>query len=105
VGVTTHGLGWYNDALFYFLADRPQATRFDMFAPGITTSAAVQSEILRDIRREKTEYIVLLRVYPSHEANLSSVDSGVSILDDAIRQDYIQVAEFGRYTIWHRNNL
>jgi uncharacterized membrane protein YhaH (DUF805 family) len=104
VGVTTHGLGWYNDSLFYFLADRPQATRFDMFVPGITNGADVQSEILRDIRREKTEYIVLLRVYPSHEANLSSVDSGVSILDDAIRQDYIQVAEFGRYTIWHRKN-
>jgi hypothetical protein len=33
------------------------------------------------------------------------VDSGVTILDDAIRQDYIEVAEFGRYTIWHRKNL
>lgn len=105
VGVETHGLGWYNDALFYFLADRPQATRFDMFAPGITTSAAVQSEMLQDIRQKRTEYIVLLRLLPSPEPNLSSVDSGVRILDDAIRQDYIQVAEFGRYTIWHRKNL
>ena len=102
VGVTNHGLGWYNDALFYFLADRPQATRFDMFVPGITTSAPVQSEILRDIRQKKTDYVVLLRMVPSHEPNLSSVDSGVRILDDAIRQDYSQVAEFGRYTIWHR---
>jgi uncharacterized membrane protein YhaH (DUF805 family) len=105
VGVATHGLEWYNDALFYFLADRPNATRFDMFVPGITTSAAVQSEILRDIRQEQTEYVVLFRVPPSHEPNLSSVDNGVRILDDAIRQDYIQVAEFGRYTIWHRKNL
>jgi len=104
VGVTIHGLGWYNDALFYFLADRPNATHFDMFVPGITTGAAVQSEILGDIRREQIEYVVLLRTPPFHEPNLSSVDNGVRILDDAIRQDYIQVAEFGRYTIWHRRN-
>ena len=105
VGVTAHGLGWYNDALFYFLADRPNATRFDMFAPALTTSANVESEILGEIRQKQTEYLVLLRLNPSHEPNLSSVDSGVRILDDAIRQDYIQVAEFGRYTIWHRKNF
>lgn len=105
VGVTEHGVGWYNDAMFYFLADRPSATRFDMFVPGITTTAAVQSEILRDIRQAQTEYVVLFRLPPSHESNLSSQDSGVSILDDAIRQDYNQVAEFGRYSIWHRKNL
>jgi uncharacterized membrane protein YhaH (DUF805 family) len=105
VGLANHGLAWYNDALFYFLADHPNATRFDMFVPGITTSAAVQSEMLRDIRQKQTEYVVLFRGPPSHEPNLSSVDSGLRILDDAIRQDYIQVAEFGRYTIWHRKNL
>jgi hypothetical protein len=105
VGAATHSLEWSNDALFYFLADRPQVTRFDMFVPGITTSAAVQSEILRDIRQKQPEYVVLFREPASHEPNLSSVDSGVSILDDAIRQDYIQLAEFGRYTIWHRKNL
>ena len=104
VGAATHSLVSYNDALFYFLADRPQVTRFDMFVPGITTSAAVQSEMLRDIRQKQTEYVVLFRAPPSHEPNLSSVDSGVSILDDAIRQEYIQVAEFGRYTIWHHKN-
>jgi hypothetical protein len=105
VGATSHSLASVNDALFYFLADRPQATRFDMFGPGITTSAAVQSEIRWDLRQKQTEYVVLFRPPPSHEPNLSSADSGVRILDDAIRQDYIQVAEFGRYTIWHRKNL
>jgi hypothetical protein len=104
VGLAAHGLEWFNDDLFYFLADRPQATRFDMFVPGATTSAAVQSEILWDICQEQTEYIVLFRAPPSHEPNLSSVDYGVTILDDAIRQDYIQVVEFGSYTIWHRKN-
>jgi hypothetical protein len=105
VGTATHRLEWYNDALFYFLADRTQVTRFDMFVPGFTNSAAVQSEVLRDIRQQQTEYVVLFRAPLSNEPNLSSVDSGVTILDDAIRQDYVQVAQFGRYTIWHRHNL
>jgi hypothetical protein len=105
VGATTQGLAWLNDDLFYFLADRPQATRFDMFVPGITTRAPVQSEMLREICQKRTEYVVLFRTPPSLEPNLSSVDSGVSILDDAIRHDYIEVSEFGRYTIWHHKNL
>jgi hypothetical protein len=104
VGVAIHALGWMNDALFYFLADRPQATRFDMFAPNLTTGAAVQSQILRDIRQNQTEYVVLFWPPRSHQPNLSSVDGGVRILDDAIRRDYIEVAEFGRYTIWHRRD-
>jgi hypothetical protein len=73
-----------------------------MFVPGITNSEAVQSEILDSIRREKTEYVVLFQIPPSEEANLSSVDNGVTLLDDGIRQDYRQVAAFGRYLIWHR---
>jgi hypothetical protein len=107
VGAVSQGLAWFNDDLFYFLADRPQATRFDMFVPGITTSAAVQSEMLRDIRQKQTEYVVLFRTPPPHESNLyvSSVDRGVSILDDAIRQDYVEVAAFGHYTIRHRKSL
>jgi hypothetical protein len=76
-----------------------------MFVPGITTGAAVQSEILRDLRQKQTEYVVLFRAPASREPNLSSVASGVRILDDAIWRDYTQVAEFGRYTIWRRNNL
>jgi hypothetical protein len=104
VGAEKHGLAWYNDALFYFLADRPQATRFDMFVPGITTGEAVQSEILESIRRQKTEYVVLFKIPLSQEANLSSVDNGVTLLDDAIRQDYMQVAQLGRYSIWHRKS-
>ena len=76
-----------------------------MSLPGFTTGAAVQSEIQRDIRQKQIEYVVLFRPPLSSEPNLSSADSGVRILDDAIRQDYIQVAEFGRYTLWHRKGL
>ena len=102
VGLTRHSLQFFNDAIFYFLADRPQATRFDMFVPGFTSTAAVQSEIARDLSRKRVEYVVLFRAPLSREPNLSSVDNGITILDDAIRQDYRQVAQFGSYTICRR---
>ncbi|HLY19482.1 MAG TPA: glycosyltransferase family 39 protein [Bryobacteraceae bacterium] len=102
VGTTSHRLQLYNDALFYFLAGRPRATRFDMFVPGVTDTFAAQSEIARDLHEKHPPYVVLFRPPVSHEPNLSSADSGVTILDDAIRQEYVQEAEFGRYTIWRR---
>jgi hypothetical protein len=104
VGTATHRLAYFNDALFYFLADRPQVTRFDMFLPGVTNVAAGQSEIARSIEEKKVEFVVLFSAPLSHEPNTSSVDSGITLLDDAIKNDYTEVAHFGRYTICRRRN-
>lgn len=103
VGTATHRLAYFNDALFYFLADRPQITRFDMFVPGVTNVAGGQSEIARNIEEKQVEYIVLFLAPLSREPNGSSVDSGITLLDDAIQKDYSEVAHFGRYTIRRRN--
>lgn len=104
VGTATHRLVYFNDALFYFLADRPQATRFDMFLPGVTNVAGGQSEIARDIEEKRVEYVVLFSAPSSREPNGSSVDSGITLLDDAIKKDYAEAAHFGRYTIFQRRN-
>lgn len=103
VGTATHRLAYFNDALFYFLADRPQVTRYDMFLPGVTNVAAGQREIARNIEDKRVQYVVLFSVPVSHEPNGSSVDSGITVLDDAIRRDYTEAARFGRYTILRRN--
>jgi hypothetical protein len=97
-------LAYFNDALFYFLADRPQVTRFDMFLSGVTNVAGGQSEIVRNIEEKKVEFVVLFSAPLSHEPNGSSVDSGITLLDDAIKKDYTEVAHFGRYTICRRRN-
>ena len=76
-----------------------------MFIPGITDTAAVQSEIALDLRRKRVEYLVLFRAPASGEPNLSSVDNGITILDDAIRRDYTEVTQFGRYTICRRTSM
>jgi hypothetical protein len=104
VGTATHRRAYFNDALFYFLADRPQVTRFDMFLPGVTNVAGGQSAIARDIEEKRVEYVVLFSAPLSHEPNGSSVDSGITLLDDAINKDYTEVAHFGRYAICRRRN-
>ena len=104
VGTATHRLVYFNDALFYFLADRPQVTRFDMFLPGVTNVASGQAEIARNIEEKQVEYVVLFSAPPSGEPNGSSVDSGVTLLDDAIKKNYIEAAHFGRYTILRLKN-
>ncbi len=103
VGTATHRLAYYNDALFYFLANRPQVTRFDMFLPGVTNVARGQSEIARNIQERRVEYVVLFSAPLSQEPNGSSVDSGITLLDDAIKKDYREAAHFGRYAIYRRS--
>ena len=97
VGTSTHSRVFINDALFPFLAERQQATRHDMWIPGVTNSTPVQLEIIREL--ERVRYVVLFDEPPSGEPNLSSVDSGVADLDDYLERRYYQVAVFGQYRI------
>ncbi len=105
VGVEPHTSAHNNDCLFYFLADRPTATRFDWFLPGVTSSPAVQSEMLENIRQKQVEYVMLLSLFRSKTPSNIETDPGENILDDGIRRDYAQVAEFGNYTIWHVRSM
>jgi hypothetical protein len=102
VGTTSHSRQFSNDALFYFLSSRPQATRWDMWVPGITTEADVQSEIADALEKRHVRYVVLFAARLPHEPNRSSVDNGITILDDAIHGRYTEVARFGRYAIRNR---
>src|SRR5205823_1952103 len=46
------------DALFYVLASRPNATRYDVQAPGVVTTAPVQREIIGDLERVRVPVVV-----------------------------------------------
>lgn len=48
----------YGDPLLYVVADRPNATRYDVMQPGVVTTAKVQREIVRDLRRRRVELVV-----------------------------------------------
>jgi len=102
VGTTSHSRIFINDALFPFLAERPLATRHYMWVPGVTNSVPVQSEIVKELKSNNVQYVVLFDAPTSTEENLSSVDSGVTLLDDYLKRNYREVAVSRRYHILQR---
>lgn len=87
--------------LFYVLAGRPNATRYDIAAPGVVTSAPVQREIVRDLRRRRPRLILrwTAPVTALPEPNRAGRSSGVRILDDYLARDYRLERRFGYYTL------
>lgn len=102
VGNSRHDLIFINDIGFYFLSNRPCATKYHELFPGVATTRPIQEVIVHDIESKKVNWIVLVNEIESLEPNASSVSSGVHILDDFIRSKYKQVAEFGSYGIWNK---
>jgi hypothetical protein len=102
VGTTVHSRISYNDAIFAFLAGAPQPTRYDMWIPGETNTAPVQSEIVAALERNAVRYAVLFDAPPFHEPNASSVDTGVTILDDYLKSHYQPARTLGRYRVLQR---
>jgi hypothetical protein len=100
VGNTRHDKVLYNDALFYFLADRPVATRYHEYSPLVTDTLSVQREMVRDLERERPPWVVLVGIPESKEPNASSRSSGVTVLDEWIREHYVPDTTVGIYQLW-----
>jgi hypothetical protein len=90
--------------VFYVLAERPNPTRYDIQAPGVVTTAPVQREIVRDLRRTRTPLVVRwthpLSAEP--EPNEGGEPTGVTILDDHLRRAYRPEARYGTFVILER---
>jgi hypothetical protein len=102
VGNRRHDLISINDVGFYFLSNRPSATKYHDLFPGVATTRSVQEEIVDDIKLKSVQWVVLVNVPESRESNASAVSSGVHVLDDFIRSAYAPIVKFGNYEIWKR---
>jgi hypothetical protein len=100
VGNQRHDQIFINDIGFYFLSNRPSATKYHELFPGIATSREIQELIVNEIESKKVNWIVLVNFPVSEEPNASSVSSGVFFLDDFIRSQYVQFVKYGSYEIW-----
>jgi hypothetical protein len=90
------------DPLLYVLADRPNPTRYDVLQPGVVTTARVQREMVRDLRRARPPVLVRW-IDPrarASEPNGSSRSSGVTLLDDYLRATYGRPRRFGPYVLY-----
>ncbi|AFM24213.1 glycosyltransferase family 39 protein [Desulfomonile tiedjei] len=99
VGNLRHDMLFINDIGFYFLANRTCATRYHELCPGLADSLPVQKEIIEALSRHNVQWIVLVDIKQSTEPNASSVSTGITILDEFIRENYRSVAQFGIYHI------
>ncbi len=102
VGNLRHDYVFVNDVGFYFLADRPSATRYSELHPGVATTLQVQKEIAGEIDSKNVRMLVLVDIPNSNEPNESALSSGVHYLDDFIRSEFILDEIYGEYQIWKR---
>ncbi len=102
VGNTRHDLSFANDLIFYFLADRRSPTRYTELHPGLATTLEIQQAIAADLLAKDVRWVVLYKMWVSGEPNASAISSGVTYLDDFIRDNYVNVITFGNYRIWQK---
>ncbi len=102
VGNVRHDAVSLNDVAFYFLADRRSPTRYSVFDPGVITTARVQQAVVNDISRAGVKVVVLVDAPLRPEPNGSARSSGVTILDQALRETFRPVFASGPYSIWQK---
>ena len=102
IGNSQHDLIFINDLLLYFLADRRSPTKYTELHPGLATTLPVQQTIARDLAEKDVQWVVMMQSWPSNEPNASSISSGVTFLDDYIRQHYQPETTFGSYQVWRK---
>ena len=99
-----HDIVKVGDPLLYVLLQRENATRYDVFQPGVVTSAPVQTEMVRDLERARPRVVVrwLSPAASQPEPNGAGRSSGVRILDRWLAQRYVQERRFGDYAVLRR---
>jgi hypothetical protein len=103
VGAGRHDKIFVNNIAFYFIADRPPATKLYQFNPSLQTSWPIQNKMIAELRKNAVRYIILDTEWDNiHEPNESVLSSGVTTLDDFIAATYFVVGEFGPYRILKR---
>jgi hypothetical protein len=103
VGLTSNRYTFINPLLVYYLADRAPGVRDTMYNPGITNRDTTQREMIADLDRSGTRYLVLDRVFASAcEPFNASCQPGSSRLDEFIGSEFRTAADFGGIVVMVR---
>ena len=90
--------------LLYVLTERRSATRYDIAAPGVITSAPVQREIVASLESKGLPLVLRWNasITAAPEPNRAGRSTGVRILDDFFERRYRRSARFGAYDVLER---
>jgi hypothetical protein len=103
VGLRHHDKVFANDNVTYFATGLLPVTPWSEMDPHVQTTVAIQQEIISDLVAHRPPYVVLDSEFEgSNEPNDSSISTGVTLLDDFIRQQYTPVRNFGELSILKR---
>jgi hypothetical protein len=58
-GLTRHGKILINDTMLYLVAKRQPATKWNLLAPGLQTTAAIQNEMVSELESKRPPFVVL----------------------------------------------
>jgi hypothetical protein len=102
-GLKHHDRIFANDNLIYFATQRLPATHWSHLDPGLQTSYETQTQMITELERNAPPYIVLDSEFDlTQEPNDSAKSSGVTLLDDYIRDRYQPAETFGIMSIRRR---
>ncbi len=92
------------DPLLYIILNRPNPTRYDVMQPGLVTTAPVQREIIRSLRRDRTRLVVrwLNPTASAPEHDGAGHSSGVHLLDRYLAAHFRRHATYGYYEVLTR---
>lgn len=100
IGQYDHSQIYISDVSLYFLMDRRPLTRYYELHPGVQTTLSVQEVLVEDVVKTQPPFIILNSMpEESGEPNLSSVSSGVRLIDLHIAGNFRKALEFGPYDI------
>lgn len=100
VGLAHHDRVFVDDVLTYFAAERRPVTKWYHFDPGLQTTAAIQAQIVADLRASRPPVAVLDDTWSGiREPNASALSSGVTLLDDYLSRTFRSIDRRGPYDV------
>lgn len=92
-----------NPLLAYYLADRPAGVSDTMYNPGVTNTAATQTQMVAELRANRVRFLILdVRFADCFEPANASREAGPPILDQEIDRAYAVVANLGTVVVMGR---
>ena len=109
IGLHRHDASVIGDSMTYFVLDRLNATRNDQLHPGVIDRSATQRRIISDLEAGNIDLILTKHIFSDkiierakQRLTAHLVDSGATLLDDYIRENFAQTRTIGQYTVWER---
>jgi hypothetical protein len=101
-GAPRHDVFLKNDNLLYFLSGHPGGTYYWCLDAGVTSTRAVQAEMVRELETARVDFVALDMRPANCEPNAGGRSSGVRLLDDYLRRHFHQVAAWDDYQLFRR---